>query len=293
MNNPEVLVLLSSYNGEKYIKEQIDSILSQQDVAVKLFIRDDGSTDATPNILKEYEKISNCVVVFGDNIGAANSFSWLIHNAPASSYYAFSDQDDIWDRDKLSTAISTIESTGSTLYHGLAGRVDKNLNKIKDNTYTPVDSFGGSLFESATGCTMVFTEALMGKLKRYHPRYISMHDAWVYRVCYALGHSVYYDSNSHMKYRQHENNVSGGQMSYRQKIAKIQKNRGAKYNVAQSIKACCWHDMPEQNRIILQTFLDYKRSFSGKLQALTNPQFTLNKGRTNIQNKILLIFNLI
>ena len=49
-----------------------------------------------------------------------------------------------------------------------------------------------------------------------------------------------------MKYRQHESNVSGGQMSYMQKIAKIKKNRGAKYNVAQSIKTCCWHDMPEQ-----------------------------------------------
>lgn len=67
MNNPEVLVLLSSYNGEKYIKEQIDSILTQKNITVKLFIRDDGSTDATRNILKEYEKYSNCVVVFGDN----------------------------------------------------------------------------------------------------------------------------------------------------------------------------------------------------------------------------------
>ena len=115
MNNPEVLVLLSSYNGEKYIKEQIDSILTQKNITVKLFIRDDGSTDATRNILKEYEKYSNCVVVFGDNIGAANSFLWLIQNAHSSGYYAFSDQDDIWDRDKLSSAISIIKSTGSTI----------------------------------------------------------------------------------------------------------------------------------------------------------------------------------
>lgn len=293
MNNPEVLVLLSSYNGEKYIKEQIDSILTQKNITVKLFIRDDGSTDATRNILKKYEKYSNCVVVFGDNIGAANSFLWLIQNAHSSGYYAFSDQDDIWDRDKLSSAISIIKSTGSTLYHGFAGKVDKNLNKIKDDSHTPADSFGGSLLESATGCTMVFTKALMDKLKSYHPRYISMHDAWVYRVCYALGYSVYYDCNSHMKYRQHESNVSGGQMSYMQKIAKIKKNRGAKYNVAQSIKTCCWHDMPEQNRIILQAFLGYKCSFYGKLRVMMNPQFSLNKTRTNIQNKILLIFNLI
>lgn len=70
-----------------------------------------------------------------------------------------------------------------------------------------------------------------------------------------------------LKYRQHESNVSGGQMSYMQKIAKIKKNRGAKYNVAQSIKTCCWHDMPEQNRIILQAFLGYKCSFYGKLRS--------------------------
>ena len=95
-----VVVLLSSYNGEQYIKEQVESILGQKNVRVKLLIRDDGSTDATPNLLSKYSQLPNVDVVYGKNIGASNSFLWLIKNAPECEYYSFSDQDDVWDNDK-------------------------------------------------------------------------------------------------------------------------------------------------------------------------------------------------
>ena len=96
MDKPKVLVLMSTYNGAIFLKEQLDSILNQEDVNVELLIRDDGSTDSTKFILKEYENYPNCTIVYGNNIGASNSFLWLLENCGKSDYYSFSDQDDIW-----------------------------------------------------------------------------------------------------------------------------------------------------------------------------------------------------
>lgn len=293
MKQYKVVVLLSSYNGEKYIKAQIDSVLKQKGVDISLIIRDDGSSDNTINILKQYEGLSCCKIIYGNNIGACPSFMWLLNNAPSADYYSFCDQDDIWDDDKLISAIKIIDGGDYQLYHGLAGRVDKSLNKLHDKTYIPTNSFGSSLLTSATGCTMVYTHTLQCKLREYYPRYVSMHDAWVYRVCYALGFSVYYDNISHMKYRQHGKNVSGGQMSLWQKLVKVKKNKGVKYRVAQSIKECCWNDMSEENRIILSTFLQYPHSIKAKYNIMRNKSFKQNSVKTTVFNNILFLLNFV
>ena len=293
MEQHNVVVLLSSYNGEEYIQDQIESVLNQKGVSIQLVIRDDGSVDNTIKILKQYEEHPNCKVIYGENLGACSSFMWLISNAPSAEYYSFCDQDDIWDDDKLITAIKIIDSGNYQLYHGLAGRVDKSLNKLYDKKYMPTDSFGASLLASATGCTMVYTNTLQSRLREYLPKYVSMHDAWVYRVCYALGFKVYYDHVSHMKYRQHGNNVSGGQMSLLQKLHKIKKNAGVKYMVAQSIKDCCWNDMPMRNKIILQNFLEYRHSIKAKYDIMHSGNYRQNSTKTTILNNLLLLFNLL
>lgn len=92
----KVAVLLSTYNGSKYIKEQIDSILSQEGVNIDIYIRDDESTDETVNIIYEY-KSNNIFLTEGKNIGVGNSFMELLYSVPEIyDYYAFADQDDIW-----------------------------------------------------------------------------------------------------------------------------------------------------------------------------------------------------
>ena len=90
----KVVVLLSSYNGGKYIKEQIESILAQSYKNVELFIRDDGSKDDTVKILKTYEHNPRIRVFYGENIGFFASFLWLLNNSVQADYYAFADQDD-------------------------------------------------------------------------------------------------------------------------------------------------------------------------------------------------------
>ncbi len=106
-----VQVLLSTYNGEAYIKEQLDSILNQEDVSVRLLIRDDGSTDTTKEILRAYGALhKNIQYIYGENVGVTASFFRLFELSDQTvDYYALADQDDVWDTDKLKIACDKLE----------------------------------------------------------------------------------------------------------------------------------------------------------------------------------------
>ena len=100
-----VNVLLSAYNGEAYIKEQIDSILAQT-VPVHLYVRDDGSTDGTLHVLAPYEAAGKLTLLRGENAGFGQSFMMLLAAAEEGDYWAFSDQDDVWEPHKMEWAVS-------------------------------------------------------------------------------------------------------------------------------------------------------------------------------------------
>ena len=104
----KVAVLLATYNGEKYLKEQIESVLNQKDVEIELLVRDDCSDDETRNILKSYQD-KGLLKFYGEKrMNVPYTFFDLIDNAPEADYYAFCDQDDVWDNDKLITAINAL-----------------------------------------------------------------------------------------------------------------------------------------------------------------------------------------
>ena len=135
----KVQVIMSSYNGEKFIKKQIDSILNQQNVEVSLLIRDDGSKDGTIEILRDYENRGLIKVIYGKNIGPTASFLKLIDECDNADYYSFSDQDDVWLEDKLSTAVKILEENSVNkrplLYCSALQRVDADL------TYEKIQKF--------------------------------------------------------------------------------------------------------------------------------------------------------
>lgn len=122
MNTKSVQVVMSTYNGEKYLKEQIDSILSQEGVDVRLYIRDDGSSDRTTDILASYQEHKNVKIEKGNNLGFAKSFLTALDECDEADYYAFSDQDDVWEKDKLSTAMyfKLFLTTRNGLFQSLA-----------------------------------------------------------------------------------------------------------------------------------------------------------------------------
>lgn len=214
-------VLMSTYNGKKYLREQLDSIL-QQDcekkelAALQLLVRDDGSTDGTQDILQEYAlKYPEKIQWFqGKNCGVIQSFFELLKKAGKADYYAFSDQDDCWMAEKMSCAVQVMERKGKNipfLYCCRPKLVDAELNSIpsvaKRSPMRP--SFGNALIENiVTGCTAVLNDALRTLLVFRFPKFTVMHDRWFYLVASCFG-KVYYDETPHICYRQHAGNVVG------------------------------------------------------------------------------------
>lgn len=216
-NRPCVCVLMSTYNGEKYIEEQIDSIFCQNDVEVTLVIRDDESTDDTINIIKSIKKKHNSyhiVLHCGKNIGVHKSFKKLVLKAPEYDYYAFADQDDIWYPDKLHIAVSSIENIeGVALYASNQMCVDGDGNDLFlrfDKGSNPQSLLVQSLLDNRlSGCTMLFNADLMKHLQKIYSVYNKpmMHDS----ICSILAQSIgelIYDPEPRMSFRRHGNNVT-------------------------------------------------------------------------------------
>lgn len=229
-----VQVLLSTYNGETYLKQQLDSILNQKNVAVKLFVRDDGSSDGTVDILRAYAALhDNICYLCGENCGVVASFFRLFElSDPDVDFYALSDQDDVWDEDKLSIACQKLEQMRKSkspkkkkndfqirtfatplLYCCDAWNTDDALNLLPESMQTAgkelVPDFRNALIENiARGASIVFNQALMSYIRISMPQDIYMHDWWLYLVASCFG-EVCYDSAAHYKYRQHAGNALG------------------------------------------------------------------------------------
>lgn len=212
----KIAVLMSTYNGEKYLKQQIDSILKQSvNAKVDLWVRDDGSNDSTCDILQSYAEAGKLNWYNGKNLHSALSFMNLIKNVKAYDYYAFADQDDIWEVNKLKISLEKIRDFNNipTLFFSNASLVDAELNPIGRNVYRnyPKLDFdtlccaGGLL-----GCTMVFNDKLAEALRITPDKVnIIMHDFYAAQVCKALNGKIIYNHQPLVKYRQHSNNVVG------------------------------------------------------------------------------------
>lgn len=209
-----VCVLMSTYNGERYLQTQIDSLLNQKEIDLLILVRDDGSTDGTKKVLEDYSERGKLRWYQGENVGPAKSFMDLIYNAPEADYYAFCDQDDYWKENKLKIAINKIKEkvpkeTECALYYSRVVPVDQNLEIIDYQDLEPkVDGYAELIVNYAYGCTIVFNKKLFGMLQR-KPYYIPMHDWWAVIVCFAVGGVVIYDDDSYILYRQHGNNTLG------------------------------------------------------------------------------------
>lgn len=227
---PRVTVLLSSYNGEKFIDELIKSILNQINVDVNLVIRDDGSKDSTISILKEYSKLNNVSVNFADNIGVIESFLNLIDTAPETDFYALADQDDIWHEDKLKKAIEMLSASDketALLYGANQNCVDINKNFLYlhfENDISDKLNIESVIFKNlVAGCTMVFNKKLLKILQEEkQSRAIAklrMHDTWIILVALVKG-KVFYDHRPCMDYRRHGNNATDGGIIIKEPIIK-------------------------------------------------------------------------
>ena len=208
-------VLISAYNGEKYLREQLESLLHQTLPGTGILVRDDGSTDGTRSILEAYRKQGLLQWTAGENLGWARSFWHLIRNCADADFYALCDQDDLWDADKLETAVSALEKESPdlpALYCCDVRVADENMQLLKQHMTRPekTDYPHALLRNLVPGATFVFNHAAMKRLRQYDADHlgIELHDWTIYQIIACFGHVVY-DPRPHMVYRQHAGNVIG------------------------------------------------------------------------------------
>ncbi len=267
------LVLLSTYNGEKYLKELLNSVLNQEGVYIDILIRDDGSTDNTINIIQSYND-SRIKLYTGENLKPAKSFLDLIHTADLSyDFYALCDQDDFWKPNKLRVAVDILEGEiKPALYSSAVEIVDKNLNYISTSFHS--NDFNDGLYDmlmfGTPGCTFVFNDTLMKELKKYKPQYISMHDSWISFVCYAVNGKFYSDKDPHILYRQHESNVLGSTKRRDFKtLMKIIRNKDViRSDMAGEVIKGFSKEMDTEIRKEFDIFANYKHKLSYKIKLL-------------------------
>lgn len=210
-------VLMSTYNGERFLQQQIESILNQVcSCQVDLWVRDDGSTDHTCDILEKYAAAGKLKWYTGQNLKPAKSFLDLIHHCPGYDYYAFADQDDDWYPDKLQNGINQLNGiTGPAISCGNARLVDSMLNPLGRNVYRHLphlDFYSVTCSGGILGCTMVFNAALARLIQETSaPKDLLMHDYYLCTVCTLHDGLIVYTADVCMDYRQHGNNVVGSQ----------------------------------------------------------------------------------
>lgn len=273
---------MSTYNGEKYIREQLDSIQKQSYPNFSLLIRDDGSTDATVAIIREYQKkYSNIRLITGKNLGVCSSFFTLCQKADGQAeYYALADQDDYWLPDKILVAVQRMEreiqkekKTVSILYAGNKTLVDERLLPIHSEIkYSPnqIPSFGNALVENiCTGCTCVMNQALLTKLCHYIPNQVIMHDWWMYLLAASLG-KVIYDRHSYLLYRQHGANVYGTMIKkralWKHRWNELKKKRGRVYRQIETLKRTV--PLSLEQKEMADKVLHSQKSIAGKWKLL-------------------------
>mgnify|MGYP000009263768 CR=1 FL=1 len=275
-----IIVLMSTFNGEKFIREQIESILAQENVNIKLLVRDDGSTDKTLDILNEYKNKGKLNYYIGKNLGPQLSFMHLLQNAPYCEYYAFADQDDVWLKDKLSTAIKKLEDniTKPALYFSQTQLTDKYLTPQKSVIINPLLTFGEALiYKFIGGCTMVMNHKLRDCISDKLPSKMPMHDIWIYTFAMAINAFIFFDRTPHILYRQHGNNTVGQGKGFiyewKERFHHLISCPNERYNQARELYNCYKDIIPENNLNILETFLNGKNSFNKRIKILRNKEF--------------------
>ena len=220
--NPKVQILLATYNGEKFLREQLDSIINQEYKSWELLIHDDGSDDNTISILNEYKtnypKKVNLLVdkkIFSST--SKNFFHLIKHRCRDANLYCLSDQDDIRHKSKLKLIIERFnlkEDKEPLLIHSDLSLIDangklleKSHNKLINNQKTLVSKNNSLYYNPIPGCAMSINAVLADKIS--YNKLMVMHDWWILLSAIYENATVLYIRLPLVKYRQHSGNVLG------------------------------------------------------------------------------------
>jgi rhamnosyltransferase len=266
----KIIILMATYNGEKYISTQIDSVIEQTYKNWELWIRDDCSNDKTIAIIKRYSAKDYRINLYIDNLGnlgALGNFSTLLENIKYENYVMFCDQDDFWLPFKIEITLAKMKdqeciTDKPILIYSPLQKVDNDLKTIKTKTYNlPTDITINKIISQnfIYGCTMMLNNELI-KLSNPMSKKAENHDYWIAMIAAQYGIIKVVDKVT-ILYRQHDNNVSG---SYKDSffVARLKRLFTDKYNEYQKqknimIKALIIH-LKNKNKdtLFLEKYID-------------------------------------
>ena len=305
-------ILMSTYNGEKYLSEQIDSLLNQTvmqrgEIELSILVRDDGSRDSTTEILRDYaQRYEQVRYVAEKNCGVIESFFRLVDLSDEDAdYLAFCDQDDVWMPEKMECAvkkIAGIEDKKGTdlpvLYCGRPLLTDAELNPIDTVLYTGEvrPDFGNAVLENIVyGCTSVVNRGMIRLLRMGHPAFTVMHDRWFYLLASCFG-EVIFDPESYICYRQHEVNTVGVKKNYyqefRERLSKFKKTRHEISRQAQAFLDFVDEnalDMDPEKRKWLEEVSAMPESLQSRIHVMKNKHLYRQRGGDNAVFRVLML----
>lgn len=228
---PAIAILMCTFNGGRFLREQFDSFETQSLTDWVLYISDDGSTDTTLQIIDEYQSrwgARRLICFEGPRAGFAQNFLSLIRRSAVNAdYFAFSDQDDVWLEDKLSRALSALQHLPPerpNLYCSRTRLVDETGSVIGHSPlFHKPPSFFNALVQSIAGAnTMLINDSARRILKQVPPSMgVVAHDWLTYLLVSGCGGQVIYDPQPSLDYRQHGNNLIGSQTTWRDRVRRL------------------------------------------------------------------------
>lgn len=292
--NHTVTVLLATYNGEKYLREQLDSLLAQKGVKVSILVRDDGSKDGTTKILDEYQNKGLLTWYTGEHLNVQKGYLDLLRHTSETDYYAFCDQDDVWDDDKLLIAVTELDELPQdkpAMYYCGQRLVDENLKLISTHKIASDRSdHTNYLISNVAGCTAVFNKKLVDAVNKANPDFILMHDSWLFKVCLALGGSYYADSSAHINYRQHGNNVAGLNSGIKGKIKQAKRYIDV-FEIQKQCKSlldCYREQMTPEYKRLTEDIVNYDKDNAARKRILKDFDFKSGSLNGVVKLKIMM-----
>ena len=236
-----VAILLCTYNGAKFLEQQLQSIKHQNHKNWQIWVSDDGSTDATLDVVRRFQRLlptGTLLVKAGPGKGSTKNFLSLACDRQITArWYAFCDQDDIWEKDKLTRATRWLEGVPvgtPALYCSRTRLVNELGHQIGYSPlFTKAPNFKNALLQNiANGNTMVFNQAAMDLLREAGANLeVVIHDWWLYLVVTSCGGKVFYDAQPSIRYRQHASNLIGANDRVRQRLSRLKSLWNGNYKI--------------------------------------------------------------
>lgn len=300
----KVTVLLSTYNGSKYLQQQLDSLYGQTYLNIRILVRDDGSSDTTRAILESERAKGRIELLEGHgNLGPAPSFFELLKSAASTEteYVAFCDQDDVWLPGKIALAVAKLTGTADdrpAMYCSRVELVDENLQHIGYTALPGKIGFGNALVDSiATGCTMVLNREAVRLIANNLPKKVVIHDWWCYLVVSCFG-EVIFDAETTLKYRQHGSNAIGVAANGFTRLARKYRRffgggEGRQWMSAQALSLLdVFNDrIPQSNRQVLNHFVGSKSFLFRRIQLALSSDIWRQTRQDNLMLRLLILMN--